>query len=73
MASIKMKGQNWPEKLLALEGLQPSMLPLQQRGSPFGTQQVEHYYKESDTSDINWLRYLFFIFDQNLFNFMTSV
>ena len=27
LASIKMEGQNWPEKLLALGDLEPSMLP----------------------------------------------
>ena len=38
-----------------------------------GNSVVEYYYKESNISGTNWLRYIaFFVFDQNLVEFMTS-
>ena len=38
-----------------------------------GAHLVEFYCKESNISDPNWLKYLFFIiFDQNVIEYMTS-
>ena len=38
-----------------------------------GAHIIEVYYKESNISDTNWLRYLFFIiFDPNLVECLTS-
>ena len=59
--------QRWPERLLILgrSGNQYVAMVAKLVSSNCGAYLVESYCKESNISDTNWLRYLFFIiFDQ---------
>jgi len=73
LANIKMECQRWPEKPLILgrSGAQYVAMVTKLLSLYCGTHLVESYCKESNISDINWMRYLF-IFDQNLVEYMTS-
>ena len=72
---MKMERQRWPEVPLILGRSEPQYVAMVTKllSSNCGARLVESYCKESNISDINWLRYLFFIiFNQNLVECMMS-
>ena len=61
LVNIKTEHQSWPEKLLILRrsGTQSVAMVTKLLSFYCGEHLVELYCKESNTSDTNWLRYLF--------------
>ena len=61
LANVKMERQRWPEMLLILgtSGTQYVAMVTKQLSSNYGAHSVESSCKESNTSDLNWLIYLF--------------
>ena len=60
-ANIKREWQRWPEMALILgrSGTQYAAMVTKLLSSCCGAHLEESYCKESNTSDRNWLRYLF--------------
>ena len=60
-ANIKMECQRWPERplILGTPGTQNVAMVTKLLSLYCGAHSVESYCKESNISDINWLRYLF--------------
>ena len=60
-ANMKMERQRWPEMPLILGryGAQYVAMVTKLLSSNCGAHLVESYFKESNISDTNWLRYLF--------------
>ena len=72
---MKMELKKWLEMALILgrSGTQYVATAKDLLSFYCGAHLVESYYKESNISDTNWLRYLFFIiFGKNLVECMTS-
>ena len=70
-AIAKMERQRWPEMPLILvrSGTQYVAMVTKLFSSNCGAHLAESYWKKSNISDTNWLRYLFFIiFDQIWFS-----
>ena len=60
--------------ILGMSGTQYVAMGVKLLSSNCGAHLVESYCKESNVSDTNWLRYLFFIiFDQNLVEYIASL
>ena len=61
ISKFKAKELRWPEKLLiwGRSGTQYVAMVTELSSSYCGAHLVESYYKESNISDSNWLRYLF--------------
>ncbi len=60
-ANMKMEHQRWPEMPLIFwrSGTQYVIMVTKMLSLSCGAHLVESYYKESNISDTNWLRYLF--------------
>ena len=72
---MKMERQRWPETpfIMGRSGTQYVAMVTELFKSNCEAHLLESYCKESNISDENWLRHLFFvIFDQNLVEYMTS-
>jgi len=61
LANMKMEWQRWPEMPLILgrSGTEYVAMVTKLLGSYCGANLVELFCKESNISDVNWLRYLF--------------